>query len=135
VYRENYVNAPWDMASETIWRPPTDVYETDSSVVVIIEIAGLGPNDYQVLLRGRTLVVTGERRDAEEKLAYQQMEIRHGKFRTQVHLPWALQSSGQSATYENGFIKITLPKASRRRVPVRATTGEMTGTNEASEVE
>jgi HSP20 family protein len=124
VYRENYGNTRWGIASETIWRPPTDVYETDTGVVVIIEIAGLGPGDYEILLRGRTLVVAGERRDAAEKLVYQQMEIRHGKFRTQVHLPWALESSGQVATYENGFLKIVLPKATARRVPVRSAPGD-----------
>ena len=124
MYRENYGSARWQMAQETLWRPPTDVYETDNLVVVVIEIAGLGPNDYEILLRGRTLVVAGERRDPAEKLAYQQMEIRHGKFRTQVHLPWALESSGQDATYENGFLKITLPKATVRRVPVRTADGE-----------
>ena len=124
MYRENYGSTRWQMAQETIWRPPTDVYETGNSVVVVIEIAGLGPNDYEIMLRGRTLVVAGERRDAAEKLAYQQMEIRHGKFRTQVHLPWALESSGQDATYENGFLKITLPKATVRRVPVRTAAGE-----------
>lgn len=135
MYRENYGSTRWDMANETIWRPPTDVYETDSSVVVVIEIAGLGPDDYEISLRGHTLVVAGERRDAAEKLAYQQMEIRHGRFRTQVHLPWALESSGQAATYENGFLKIILPRATVRRVPVRTTTGEVAGANEASEGE
>ncbi len=120
MYRQNYDQTPWGMPSETVWRPPTDVYETDDSVVVVIEIAGLGPEDYEIVLQGRTLTVSGERRDPAEKLAYQQMEIRHGKFRTQTHLPWALESSGQTALYDNGFLKITLPKAQVRRVPVRA---------------
>lgn len=123
MYRQDYDQARWGMASEAVWRPPTDVYETDDSVVVLIEIAGLGPGDYEIVLQGRTLTVSGERRDPAEKLAYQQMEIRHGKFRTQLHLPWALESSGQVALYENGFLKITLPKAQMRRVPVR-TVGE-----------
>lgn len=119
MYRENYGSPRWTAANETIWRPPTDVYETEDSVAVVIEIAGLGHNDYEILLRGRTLVVVGERRDPAEKLAYQQMEIRHGKFRTEVHLPWALEGTGQEASYENGFLKIILPKAKVRRVPVR----------------
>lgn len=129
MYRENYGNPRWNMPNETIWRPPTDVYETDNAVVVVIEIAGLGPNDYEILLRGRTLLVAGNRRDPSEKLGYQQMEIRHGKFRTEVHLPWALEPSGQEAAYENGFLKIVLPKATARRVPVRigATTEGETG--------
>ena len=124
MYRENYGSPRWNMPNETIWRPPTDVYETDNAVVVVIEIAGLGPSDYEILLRGRMLLVAGDRHDPAEKLAYQQMEIRHGKFRTEVRLPWALEPSGQEATYENGFLKIVLPKATVRRVPVRATTAE-----------
>ena len=134
MYREDYANSRWNMPNETIWRPPTDVYETDSAVVVVIEIAGLGPNDYEILLRGRALMVAGERRDPAEKLAYQRMEIRHGKFRTQVPLPWTLESSGQEATYENGFLKITLPKATARRVPVRATVDGVEETSDAQPI-
>jgi HSP20 family protein len=132
VYRESYTNPRWNMASETIWRPPTDVYETDSSVVVVIEIAGLAQDNYEILLRGRTLIIAGERRDPAEKLAYQQMEIRHGRFRTEVHLPWALEPTGQQATYENGFLKIILPKATVRRVPIRATIVEESREEQAS---
>lgn len=134
MYRESYGNPRWTMPNETIWRPPTDVYETDATVVVVIEIAGLGPKDYEILLSGRTLTVVGIRRDPAEKLGYQQMEIHHGKFRTDAHLPWALEPSGQEATYENGFLKIVLPKATVRRVPVRTSAKvDEAGTAEASE--
>jgi len=118
VYGETFSNLRWGMPNETIWRPPTDVYETDESAVVIVEIAGLAEGDYQVALLGRMLVVSGERRDPAEKLAYQQMEIRYGKFRTQVHLPWALETAAQTAVYEDGLLRITLRKARTRRVPV-----------------
>ncbi len=109
--------------NEAVWRPPTDVYETDDSVVVVVEIAGLIEGDYAVVLSGRTLLISGERRDPAEKLAYQQMEIRHGRFRSQVHLPWALEPVGQQASYENGFLKIVLAKAQVRRVPVLTSEG------------
>jgi len=109
----------WSLPNEAVWQPPTDVYETDESAVVVVEIAGLAAGDYQVSLTGRVLVVTGERRDPAGKLAYQQMEIRYGRFRTQVHLPWALDTDGQTATYEDGFLRIALRKAQSRRVPVR----------------
>jgi HSP20 family protein len=119
VYRENLRDVRWGLPNEAVWCPPTDVYETDESVVVVVEIAGLSEGDYTVALSGRMLEISGERRDPAEKLAYQQMEIRHGRFRTQVHLPWALEALGQRATYEDGFLKILLPKAQIRRVPVR----------------
>jgi HSP20 family protein len=122
VYQENLRDLRWGMG-EAVWRPPTDVYETDDSVVVVVEIAGLGEGDYTVTLSGRTLLISGERRDPAERLTYQQMEIRHGRFRTQIHLPWALDSQDQQASYANGFLKVVLAKAQVHRVPVRTSEG------------
>jgi len=119
VYKETFSTVRWGLDQETIWRPPTDVYETDDRAVVIVEIAGLTENDFEISLVDRTLTISGERRDPAEKLAYQQMEIRYGKFRTQVYLPWALDSTGIEASYERGFLKLTLRKAQARRVPIR----------------
>jgi HSP20 family protein len=119
VYPDTSAETRWRRPSEAFWRPPTDVYETDDHIVVRVEIAGLSEGDYDITLDGRTLIVSGERRDPTPKLAFQQMEIRHGKFRSQVHLPWALETTGQQAAYENGFLMILLPKAQVRRVPVR----------------
>ena len=31
-----------------LWRPPTDVYETDDAVTVKIEIAGMDPKDFNI---------------------------------------------------------------------------------------
>jgi HSP20 family protein len=124
VYRDPTPNIRWRREVEGVWRPPTDVYETDDSAVVIVDIAGLAPGDFQVSLSGRILVVSGERHDPAEKLAYQQMEIWYGRFRTEVQLPWALESSGQTATYENGLLCITLRKAQTRRVPIKVAQDE-----------
>ena len=120
MYEQSLSGARWGIQREAVWRPPTDVYETDESAVVIVEIAGLSDGEYEVALRGRTLVISGERRDPAEKRGYQQMEIHYGKFHTEVHLPWALESAeDQSATYENDFLKVVLRKARVRYIPVR----------------
>ena len=66
MYQENLRELRWGM-SEAVWRPPTDVYETDDSVVVVVEIAGLGEGDYTVTLNGRTLLISGERRDPQDR--------------------------------------------------------------------
>jgi HSP20 family protein len=119
VYREPFSDLRWGFQHEAIWRPPTDVYETDDSAVVIVEIAGLREGDFDVSLIGRALVISGERRDPAEKLAYQQMEIRYGKFRAQVYLPWPIESTGIEVAYENGLLKVLLRKAQARRIPVQ----------------
>ena len=119
VYGEPLSSMRWGLRNEAIWRPPTDVYETGDSAVVMVEIAGLSEENYEISLTGRVLVVSGERRDPAEKLAYHQMEIRYGRFRTEVHLPWALEGAEHAASYEDGFLRIKLQKAQTRRVPVR----------------
>lgn len=111
----------WRPERSSIWHPPTDVYETDDNVVVIIEIAGLTQGSYELTLSNRTLTVRGQRQDPADKLAYHQMEIRYGEFRTQVYLPWPLRGTDQGieATYEDGFLRVVLAKAQPRRIPIR----------------
>ena len=119
------------------WRPPTDVYETDDSVVVQVEIAGMEEGDavftskFTISLSDRSLTISGVRRDplteslrqAQDTaqaltLSYQQMEIRYGEFETQVYLPWAIVEEEIEATYEDGFLRVVLPKAKAQKLPV-----------------
>jgi HSP20 family protein len=102
-----------------VWSPPTDVYETDASIVVKIEIAGLSPEDFSISLAHRVLAIRGVRQDPASKLVYQRMEINYGQFQTEVYLPWPVNERSEiEATYEQGFLTILLPKAPARRVPV-----------------
>ena len=102
-----------------VWHPPTDVYETDLHVIVKMEIAGVGEDDLVVQLHGRQLNVRGCRYDPAEKLAYQQMEISYGEFRSDVQLPYDVDPSRATAGYGDGFLYIHLPKAHKEhRVPV-----------------
>jgi HSP20 family molecular chaperone IbpA len=101
-----------------IWRPPTDVYETDTCVVVKVEIAGMEEADFSISLDSRRLLISGVRRDPAAKLGYQQMEILYGHFETDVHLPRAIDEAGIEATYRNGFLSVILPKTKPRQVPI-----------------
>jgi HSP20 family molecular chaperone IbpA len=58
-------------------------------------------------------------------VAYHQLEIRYGEFRTEVYLHWAVEHDGIVATYSDGFLQVVLPKIHSRRVRV----GEATGTS------
>jgi HSP20 family protein len=101
-----------------IWRPPTDVYETDDCVVVKVEIAGMREKDFAISLDGKRLIISGVRRDPAAKLGYQQMEIVYGQFETDVHLSRAIDENKIEATYQNGFLSVRLTKAQPRQVPV-----------------
>jgi HSP20 family protein len=104
-----------------IWRPPTDVYETDTCMVVKVEIAGMQEKDFSISLDAKKLIISGVRRDPAAKLGYQQMEILYGHFETDAYVPGAIDEENIEATYENGFLSVALPKAKPRRVPVVST--------------
>ena len=102
-----------------VWHPPTDVYETDLDITVKIEIAGVVEDEFAVRLDGRVLTVYGYRSDPAAKLAYQQMEISYGEFRSDVYLPCAVDDAAATASYDQGFLSILLPKAQKEhKVPV-----------------
>lgn len=114
----------WMLAQQhKIWRPPTDVYETDSYIVVKVEIAGMNEEDFAISWDGKRLLISGIRRDPAAKLAYQQMEILYGQFETEVHLPWAIEEDKIEATYRDGFLSVFLPKAQPRQVPISSVEG------------
>jgi len=100
----------WHVRSN-VWSPPTDVYETEKEYVARVEIAGMREDDFEVLLENDTLLISGSRPDLTERRAYQQMEIRFGKFSTAINLPGAVDIEQARAEYKDGFLTIVLPKA------------------------
>lgn len=100
----------WQVRSH-VWSPPTDVYETNEAFVVLVEIAGMRDDDFEVSLENNTLLISGSRPDFLERRAYQQMEIRFGKFTTAVNLPGPVNVEQARAEYQDGFLTVILPKA------------------------
>ena len=101
-----------------VWRPPTDVYETEEVIVIRVEIAGMREQDFSVALEDRTLTIRGIRSDISERRAYHQMEIPFGEFSTEVELPAPIVNEGVEAVYRDGFLLITLPKARPQHIQV-----------------
>lgn len=103
-----------------LWRPPTDVYETDEAVIVKIEIAGMRPEDFRISFEERLLTISGVRQDVDAKQSYHCLEIPYGEFRAEIFLGGTFVSDNIEAKYDNGFLYITLPKSKQEhRIPVR----------------
>ena len=102
-------SATWHMRSN-VWHPPTDVYETETSVVVKVEAAGMRDDDLEVIVQDDLLLIKGARSDSSERRAYHQMEIPFGKFSISIKLPANVRTEGADAEYKDGFLTISLPK-------------------------
>lgn len=92
------------------WSPPTDVYEIEQAYVVRVEIAGMRDADFEVTFEDGYLTIAGARPDIQERRAYQQMEIRFGRFSVAVGLPGPVDLDESRAEYLDGFLTVTLPK-------------------------
>ena len=94
-----------------LWRPPTDVYETDEQIVVQVEIPGVESASFSVSLNERRLSVSGTRVDpGPERRAYHQMEVHFGEFRSDVELPGPIDETHIEVEYCDGFLRLNLPK-------------------------
>ncbi len=103
----------------TAWRPPTDVFETDTAVVVRVEVAGMRAKDFNLKLENQTLIVSGMRRDPDLGTAYHRLEIPFGYFQVTIALPTAVDAQRVEAEYRDGFLRVVLPKPSPQAVTVR----------------
>ncbi len=102
-----------------VWRPPTDVMETDDRLIVLVEIAGMKTSDFNVAISPHQLIISGTRpAHLPGCTAYHQLEIGYGEFRTDVLLPWPVDEENIVARYEDGFLRVELPRLKPKTVRV-----------------
>ena len=113
------------LAPRRTFTPEVDVYYCGkpARAIVKVAIAGIDPDDIALEIRGRELVIAGERRPQEaEGRLYQQIEIAHGPFRRVVELGTDVIAEEANATYEDGILRVEIPIATEdpRQVPIRS---------------
>jgi HSP20 family protein len=101
------------------WSPPTDVYETEASFVVRVEVAGMRESDFTINVEDNFLVISGVRIESPERRTYRQMEIRFGEFSSAVELPLGVDVAKAGADYKDGFLHVILPKLKSTNVTIK----------------
>jgi HSP20 family protein len=94
-----------------VWRPPTDLFETEENFVVRVEIAGMRDADFSITLDKQVLTISGIRPEFPERKAFHQMEIHFGEFLSEVEIPSSVDPDRVEAVYQDGFLRVILPKA------------------------
>jgi HSP20 family protein len=97
--------------------PVIDVDETDDDVVVTAELPGLERDDFTVEITGGRLVIRGEKKQSTERSAhgYTYSERRYGAFARALQLPCEVDSDKAEAHYQNGVLRLTLPKTEQAK--------------------
>lgn len=93
--------------------PACDVTETEAGYVLTLDVPGLKKDDIHIETTGRQLTVSGERKREEniERESYHRVERSYGKFFRTFELPEGTNVEVIDASYDNGVLKIAVPKA------------------------
>lgn len=107
----------WDMPPATQWTPALDLTDREDRIVVTAEVPGMDPEDIDIQIDGRNLVISGEKRQEHEENEgeWRRTERRYGSFRRVVPLPSEVDVDSVEATGRNGVLTITLPKSESER--------------------
>ncbi len=104
--------APETTAGGRIYRPLTDIIETDQGVSMMIEIPGVGPDDAEITLENRVLTIRGKVRPTQpESLQLVYAEYGEGDFERSFTLSEDFDPDRIEAELRNGVLTLTLPKA------------------------
>jgi HSP20 family protein len=103
------------------WTPNTDIYVTESTLVIKAELAGMKSDSLEITVEGQRLRINGVRPDCcrAQNCSFLVMEISYGPFETVLDLPAGFDLSRARAVYVNGFLRIDVPAA--QRAPQKAT--------------
>jgi HSP20 family protein len=97
--------------------PKVDVIDRDKEVLVRAQVAGVKKEDLDVTLSDNTVTIKGctSHEDKEEKGDYYRCEISRGEFSRTVALPADVDTEAAKASFDNGVLELTLPKAAKAK--------------------
>src|SRR5882724_810871 len=98
----------------TGWSPALDLYQNTDNIVAVVELPGMRKDDIEISLHDGTLTIGGERKKAQSDgngESATRTERFTGKFRRSITLPTRVDANKVNATYKDGILTVTLPKA------------------------
>lgn len=92
--------------------PSVDLKETDNAYEIDVSVPGMKKDDIKVELDGNTLQISGEKqqKDEDKDKTYHRVETEYGYFHRSFNLPESAKTEDINAEYEDGVLKIHVPK-------------------------
>jgi HSP20 family protein len=108
------------------WVPRVNVEETKNHLVLTAELPGLREEDVEIEVENNVLTLRGRKeevREEKDEPRYHVWERRYGTFQRSFSLPRTVSSDKIAATFENGVLRVEMPKATEakaRKIEIRA---------------
>lgn len=113
VWGGTFLPITWRQLAGDGWTPAIELLEKDDKFIAKADLPGMKKEDIDVSVVDNTLTIKGERKAEHEvkEEEYYCSERCYGSFFRSITLPVAVDSEHIEATYENGVLEVTLPKA------------------------
>ena len=114
---------PMSASRATARRMPLDVFETPEAIVIEAALPGIRPEEVEVSVLGDTLTLSAGRESESQSddNGYRYREVQRGKVARSVTLPQGVVADQARASFENGLLRLSVPKAQPAeavRIPV-----------------
>jgi len=102
---------------------PVDVHEDQNAYTIEASMPGIQPEDLDISITENVLTISGQSKADQNRESgrYHVRERRFGRFSRTITLPQGIQADAVAADYENGILRIQVPKAEEvkpRRISV-----------------
>ncbi len=99
---------------------PVDAYATDNEFVILVAAPGISAEDFQITVEKNTVSISATipsvaKSDHAKGATWYLRELPSGSFQRSLTLPMDVDSGRTEATFENGVLRLTLPKAETAR--------------------
>jgi HSP20 family protein len=94
------------------WSPRVDIYEDKERLILEAELPGMTSDDFDISVENNVITLKGER-NFEKKTDgenYHRVERSYGSFTRSFTLPQSVTAEGATADFDNGVLKVSLPK-------------------------
>jgi HSP20 family protein len=114
LFEDSYVRPrAWSFGTDGSVGLPLDIRNTADTLVVEAALPGVKPEDVEITVEDGTLTISAESRDEREESTGETLisEIRRGSVSRSVALPQGLEADKATASFENGVLRLSIPRA------------------------
>ena len=100
--------------SVATWAPAVDVHEDNQEISLNVELPGIKPENVEISVENGVLTIRGDKREERkegEEGRYHLVERSYGSFLRSFVLPQGVSEEQISADFDNGLLRIRIPKA------------------------
>lgn len=94
------------------WAPSVDIFEDKDRLILEAELPGMSREDFDISVENNVITLKGERKFEKKTTGdnYHRVERSYGAFTRSFTLPQTVTAEGATADFENGILRVSLPK-------------------------